>query len=181
LPTSSAAADGFAEMCKRAGMGHDQTQDAFRVAGDQIQKGLAAYESQIERMMLPWLVYRYYGDQSSYPARVHIPKTDTEVPKTATIIVPQFAIAKYRLDFALIGRFEGHMKIIAVECDGAEFHDVRDDRQRDAYLASLGIETVRVRGKEINAHNVAVAFEAAQKLAEWRFILNTAINGGSPK
>jgi hypothetical protein len=163
-----AAADGFAEGCARIGMNADQIDNAHKMAAAQIEKGLPQCESQIERMMLPWLIYRDYKDLSSYPAFVHLPKEELTFPGTATVIVPQFAIAKYRLDFAIIGRCRGHTKIIAIECDGVAYHDVRKDRIRDKYLADLGIETLRAQGKVINSHGVSIAHEAAQKMAEWR-------------
>jgi hypothetical protein len=166
-----AAADGFYAAGERDGRSYDQVQKAAEAAEKNIGKGLPLCESQIERMMLPWLVYLDYKDGVTYPAHVHIPSKETVLPWPGIVIVPQFAIAKYRLDFAVICRHKGSTRIVAVECDGAKFHDVTKDRIRDNYLASWNIPTFRSRGSDINKGPQWAAGMVALALSEWRATL----------
>ena len=53
---------------------------------------------------------------------------------------PQLPVAGFFLDFAILPNK------IAIECDGAEFHDIKKDRERDAKLIALGWRIVRIPG-----------------------------------
>lgn len=55
---------------------------------------------------------------------------------------PQFPVGKFMVDFA------DPMKKIAIECDGAEFHDPDKDARRDVELLSAGWKTFRIQGRE---------------------------------
>jgi very-short-patch-repair endonuclease len=165
---TSAAADGFADGCQRVGLSPEAIERAFETAQAEIEKGFSLCESQIERMMLPWLVFQDYRDDSSYPARVHIVKAEKLMPNTGVVIVPQFAFAKYRADFGVVCRHKGSTKVVIVECDGVDFHDVAKDRERDAYFASWGFETIRVQGKEVNSGPGWASDRVAWILSRWR-------------
>lgn len=133
-------------------------------------------ESPIERALAPWLVMEDYGPLfASAMATVHIPKVEAIRCRGDITIVPQYAILKYRLDFAVIGRVGLHDYVVGVECDGDEFHSnvlrQEGDLARDGYLLSWGIPVVRATGKEIYTRGalvVARVSEALEKLVHER-------------
>ncbi len=55
---------------------------------------------------------------------------------------PQFPIGKYFADFA------NPIKKIAVECDGAAFHILENDRNRDAFMIDRGWTVYRISGAD---------------------------------
>jgi len=55
---------------------------------------------------------------------------------------PQFPVGKYFVDFAIV-----HKKI-AIECDGADYHDAEKDAVRDEELRKIGWAVVRVPGRD---------------------------------
>jgi very-short-patch-repair endonuclease len=130
-------------------------------------KALAAFrygckvcESPIERTILAALITAPWRGFGSLPPKVHLAREEPGLPQGDIIIVPQLAFVKYRFDFGIIAEIGGRREIIAVECDGAAFHnDKIKDGNRDKYLETWGIPTHRLSGTEI--HNdpfMAVAF-----------------------
>lgn len=73
------------------------------------------------------------------------------VPDMPVAIIPQFVFMRYRFDFAVTIKAKHTARIIAVECDGAEFHDPGKDRIRDTNLWRLGILTRRFTGSRIHS------------------------------
>lgn len=70
-----------------------------------------------------------------------------------TLIIPQFKIHEFRVDFALFNRAEPSVKI-AIECDGHQFHErtkeqAQRDKSRDRTLQTLGFKVLRFTGSEI--------------------------------
>ncbi|MHA6684475.1 endonuclease domain-containing protein [Mesorhizobium sp. A556] len=70
-----------------------------------------------------------------------------------TLIIPQFKVKEYRLDFALFNRAEPSVKI-AIECDGHNFHErtkeqAQRDKSRDRALQTAGYKVLRFTGSEI--------------------------------
>lgn len=61
--------------------------------------------------------------------------------------VPQFWIGKYRIDLAF------PKELIAIECDGKEWHSTEEqkarDQEKDNYLKEMGWQVVRITGSEI--------------------------------
>lgn len=55
---------------------------------------------------------------------------------------PQFPVGKYFVDFAIV-----HKKI-AIECDGAAYHNAEKDALRDADLRGMGWLVVRIPGRD---------------------------------
>lgn len=107
-------------------------------------------ESPIEKRLLPWLVFEDYGDEvTTIPAIVHSPKNEASMPPGDVVIVPQFGFAKVRMDFAVVVRVKGVVRIVCVECDGRDTHVEDYDTARDEYLAAWGIPTVRATGTQI--------------------------------
>lgn len=87
-------------------------------------------------------------------------------------IVPQFQLARYRYDFAIMGK--GKTPVVLVECDGAEFHStpaqLANDLAKDSMAVSHGTRVIRVTGKEIyhNPHSWAAFIMGECRLEERR-------------
>lgn len=80
-----------------------------------------------------------------------------------TLIIPQFRVREYRVDFALFNRAEPSVKI-AVECDGHKFHEktkeqAQRDKARDRSLQTAGFKVLRFTGSEIYRRPVDCARE----------------------
>lgn len=110
-------------------------------------------ESPIERDMLAALMAGNWSFCESPFVPVHSLR-DKEAPikDAPVVLIPQFAFGRFRLDFAILCRGEGKKpRILAVECDGKEFHDPEADRLRDRQLEAFGIDVFRATGKSIHA------------------------------
>jgi very-short-patch-repair endonuclease len=126
-------------------------------------------ESPIEKAMCGPLVFADYRGFLDYPAAVHAPKDEKSLPAAEIVIIPQFAFVKYRLDFAVLGRYRAEVKIVGFECDGAAFHtNDGSDVVRDRYFASFGIEIVRATGSQIASNPILQARRVAHILSTWR-------------
>lgn len=82
------------------------------------------------------------------------------------LICPQFRVADYRIDFALV--IEGGRRL-AIECDGIEWHDRTSqqfmaERQRQRDLLIQGWPMMRFTGAEIMRDPDSCASEIAQYL-----------------
>lgn len=163
-----------AEQMERRALIHGMSEVMAKRAVDRGFAMVAAAEgwceTPIEKRLLPWLVFADYGDEFlSVPAGVHSPRHQDEMPGDDILIIPQFAFAKYRMDFAIMTRHGDQTRFVCVECDGDGFHAVAYDSRRDAYLRGFGIPTVRMSGKEIAAHPggaVARVVEAVRSVVE---------------
>ena len=113
-------------------------------------KGAPLCESPIERSVLGALIVAPWIGFMSIPAKVHDAKKDTVKPPGDVVIVPQMAFIRYRFDFGLVLEIRNHFQFVAVECDGEDFHqDFAPDALRDNFLLSWGIQTFRLKGKDI--------------------------------
>lgn len=140
---------------------------AFRQAEEAIHKGFSLCHSSIEQRLLPYLVFADYGPYLDSPGRVHDTKNDRLLPGWAVFIAPQFYFVRYRIDLAVVGRVEGQTKIVAVECDGKNYHAADADRVRDEYLKDYGIKTVRVSGGDVFRDPQAAATKVSELFQEW--------------
>lgn len=166
----------LAPDCKRY-MEHQQYHDraieeGIHKAHKEFGAGLKFCESPIEAVILAGLVFSYYGPKLRIPARVCVPKYLP--PDCGVVVFPQFQIANFRLDFLVAGRLRnGRRRWINVECDGHDYHeDVSkrkwdDDRIRDAFMKTMGVQVFRFSGSEIWANPSGCAQEVASTLAEW--------------
>ncbi len=78
-------------------------------------------------------------------------KADQENP---FIIQPQRKVGPYRVDIAIRVFENGRTMLLAVECDGHDFHhatkqQVERDKKRDRFLSSKGYKVLRFSGSEI--------------------------------
>lgn len=129
-------------------------------------------ESPIEQMMLAAMSYMVIDGAECFPPAIHDVMSGEPWPNCPVVIVPQFVIARFRLDFLVTVDMPSSRYSFAVECDGAEHHDDPSDRmrdsERDAYLRCLGIKTVRRSGKWIYKHQWRIADEIEAIIQEKR-------------
>ncbi len=122
-------------------------------------------ESPIEQMMLAAMAFMVVDGADCFPPAIHDVMSGEDWPVCPVVIVPQFTIARYRLDFLVAVETRGNPYFIAVECDGAKHHTNVADRERnmarDKYLRGLNIKTYRVPGGWIYKQNWKVADEIA--------------------
>lgn len=144
---------------------------------EQIRRGMAGIdlarmrcESPIEEAMLPSLVFQDYGPR--FEPYAVISQEPREHLTAVVQIVPQFELPGARFDFMLIALrkhedgFVGR-KMVALECDGKDFHYAPKDAVRDRAYAGAGIVTVRASGSEIHRNPRAVAERVARHFIEW--------------
>jgi very-short-patch-repair endonuclease len=127
---------------------------SLEAAHTRLMATLNLCESPIEKMALAALSFTVIPDTQCFPPAIHDVMSGEDWPNSPFVIVPQFNIARYRLDFLIsIEDMNGNKTLIDLECDGAEFHNGQDARVRDAartaYLERLGIRTLRISGKQI--------------------------------
>lgn len=112
-------------------------------------------ESPIERIMLAALSMTVIdGRSSGILPSIHDVSSGEPWPDSLVVIVPQFVIAKYRLDFLIcVNGQRLNRALIAIECDGKDYHSSREQIERDAererYLVNFGIATLRYGGSDI--------------------------------
>ena len=146
------AADQLERRAASMGMSPQMVERCVRRGFQMVSVAEEWCESPIEKRLLPWLVFADFGDRFlSIPAGVHSPKHQNMMPDDDVLIIPQFAFARYRMDFAILTRIGGKTRIVCVECDGDGYHIEGQDGQRDEYLRAYGIPTIRMTGKEITA------------------------------
>lgn len=121
-------------------------------------------ESPIEEMMLAALALMVVPDTGCFPPAVHDVNSGEPWPIKPVVIVPQFVIARYRLDFMVSITMPGISPVrLAVECDGRKYHTERRnvfaDQARDKYLSAFGIATLRYTGQRIFRHGHLLAQE----------------------
>lgn len=120
---------------------------------------LAKCESPIERLIVPPLVFQPYGSNGPW-----VPACEAGTkPRFAPVCIDaQVPMGGSRFDFLMLVEIGSEDLMIAVECDGAEFHDKERDYYRDRNWKLSGIHTVRLSGSDIN-HNPRMA---ASRVAE---------------
>lgn len=129
-------------------------------------------ESPIEQMALAAMAFMVIEGVECFPPAIHDVMGGEEWPNSPVVIVPQFVIARYRLDFLVtVDTAEGRY-LFAVECDGAAYHngpkERRRDFSRDSYLRCLGIKTLRMTGSWMFKNQWKVADEIAAIIREKR-------------
>lgn len=92
----------------------------------------------------------------------------SDIRGSAIPFYPQIPVAGYFLDFAC------PMKKMAIECDGAEFHDADKDAARDEELGRLGWTVFRLKGHECKRlidepwlREPDLDLDYQEKLGEW--------------
>jgi very-short-patch-repair endonuclease len=129
-------------------------------------------ESPIEAMFGAWVVL--FGSDGYNDVRFHFGPESRFDPEWGTNFVPQVDIAKYRADFLFKVCLKGSFRMLAVECDGHDYHErtaaqAERDRSRDRRLLMNGVHVLRFTGREI-VRDVAACVDdlsmALSRLAE---------------
>ena len=127
-------------------------------------------DSPIEAQLLVAVAiyYRLWGEPLTILAKgSKVPADFYDGPKSHTILlIPQFQVSSYRVDFALFCQSERAVKVI-VECDGHALHErtkeqAQKDKSRDRDLQSLGYKVIRFTGSEIYRDPFAAASEVLE-------------------
>lgn len=164
--------EGWQKICRRLislGVSEDQAKKHREALWGDVVDNLKRCDSPIERVMMAALMVSDYPGAHVIPMVVHNPKIEAIFPDCECVLVPQFAFAKYRMDFGLVVRRDGRQLIIDIECDGADYHkDKINDRARDDYLRSWGIPIFRFKGSEIYQYPFACADMVVSHIIEWR-------------
>lgn len=91
-------------------------------------------------------------------------------PDFGTYFRCQQRFRDYRLDFLFKLCLQGDYRLLAVECDGHNFHErtkeqAARDRSRDRVLVEAGVPVIRFTGSEIYGHPQHCADEVVNHLA----------------
>lgn len=91
-------------------------------------------------------------------------------PEWAAYFRCQQVLYDYRVDFCFKTVLRGDYRILALECDGHDFHErskaqAARDRKRDRTPVKAGIKVIRFTGSEIYNRPAACAEEAESQLA----------------
>jgi very-short-patch-repair endonuclease len=118
-------------------------------------------ESPIERILAAAFEY-YFAIDPCWPGNVWSLRGTTlewcrepipiDIPRVS--IYSQVPAGSYWIDFVVRYQSNGTVFVIAVECDGHEFHErtkeqAEHDKRRDRYLQSLGLTVLHFTGSEI--------------------------------
>ena len=172
IKRDNALREAFQANASALGLSPIMAEQAFGRGVAGVERLWNVSESPIETALAPWLVFQHYGAWSmTIPAGVFL-KGDAHLPNSEVVVIPQFEMLGSRFDFAVM--LSGRQSLVAVECDGAEFHNSAADELRDARFRMFGIPTVRATGAEIYADPGGVARRIAAALE----ILRT--QGGRP-
>ncbi|MGA0595632.1 hypothetical protein [Enterovirga sp. CN4-39] len=162
------AVNRFRDRCAAFGVSSQMAEKAIERARADWARAYEVLESPIERRLLAWLMFEDYTSElfAGAPAAVHV-EGDALLPKSSVIVSPQMKFGRFRLDFLVTARIRGSLRHVAVECDGAEYHDAAKDAERDAYFLSWGIPTVRAGGQELYRAPQAVSAKVADIIIAW--------------
>lgn len=108
-----------------------------------------ACESSLEQITGTELLRYDYGSRANgIPRILRSAKFDDEFDNGVTIC-PQMAFPHVRVDFGIVVKAGDAKKIIAIECDGEEYHkDKARDKRRDAHVARYDVEVIRISSAE---------------------------------
>ena len=154
------------------GLTSDRASELVALAERRLLETVHLCESPIEQMMLAAMSLMVIDGSECFPPAIHDVMSGEPWPGRLVTIVPQFVVARFRLDFLVVvacgdGRFS-----FAVECDGLKHHSNVSDRARDAerdyYLRWLGIKTIRLKGDWIYKNQWRIADEIEAIIKEKR-------------
>lgn len=164
---SEIAADLMARRAESLGLSGEMVGKAILRGLRSVRDAAEFCETPIEKQILPYLIFGDYGDDVlTIPAGWHSNKVHRELGGEDVVVIPQFEFARFRMDFCLVSNVKGRRSMVCVECDGRHTHDPVSDDYRDRYLASFGIPTVRITGKDCYATPQGSAARAISALRE---------------
>lgn len=149
------------------GLPPDNIEKQIKLAEEQYHSVEGLCDSPIERAILPWLIYEQYGCGPQVARCYNWRDSIPPIHDSAVIIIPQFAILRFRVDFMIIAKLGNSQRsvMVALECDGFQYHNTPRDIQRDGHMAMMGIHTVRADGTEIRRYPSQVSARVAATLA----------------
>ncbi|PWC69130.1 hypothetical protein TSH7_01415 [Azospirillum sp. TSH7] len=131
----------------------------FAMVGDEINGLCGDWEnarilcqSQIEEILLGQIIFLYDGYKPvQFDETPDLPKEREDWRTWFSIQAP---IGKFRADFLFTCIAQGHVRRLAVECDGHDFHErtkqqAQRDRARDRFMVAEGITVIRFTGSEL--------------------------------
>lgn len=127
-------------------------------------------DSPIERNLLAALLTGCWAFNRSVVPLVHDDKDyNSPMPDGEVVIIPQFQLGRYRLDFAVRVVKDGGYHLICLECDGKDYHeDWERDERRDDYLRAFGVPVMRYSGSTLHQSPIATADTLIDAITEWR-------------
>lgn len=141
----------------------------YRLMKDDIARVWSLLESPIEQIAVFYLASENYGKED-WPIYAKVVRERGAVSHRhyPVQIIPQVTFGRYRVDFLIDLGSKG---LVAVECDGAEFHqDAAKDRRRDEEISrEHGVTVFRLSGKQLWRDNECVKWvsEMVRFYLEW--------------
>jgi len=141
-------------LCQRARQARDELIERdkadFLAIDDQVASVIDLLESPIEQVAAYHLLGRNYApfttDRTIF-AQLYDCLPEIWPEGVVIAIVPQVEVGRYRVDFMVNLR---NGRKFAIECDGADYHDINVDAYRDASLdRNFDLLVVRVKGSDI--------------------------------
>lgn len=111
----------------------DALRHNYRLYGDAVERGIVTWEPPAD----PYMIADWAMLFTPIEAAIW-----SDIRAYGLPFWPQFPVGKYIVDFA------DPVRKIALECDGAAYHDAEKDRKRDEALAKMGWVTYRIPGRE---------------------------------
>lgn len=122
-------------------------------------------ESPIEKLIVPSLVFQPYGSNGPWVPADAIREGRAYFPPVR--IEAQASIGDARFDFLMMVLLApGADIMIAVECDGRDFHSSDKDFYRDRNWNRAGIPTIRLTGSDINRAPRMAASRVAERILQ---------------
>lgn len=153
---------------------HSQTAGRCDVARAIVPNYVAmSCESPIEEIMALaiWLKALPY-EPIAYCAHVTIEEMKELKPSNLLVVCAQMHVGDYRADFGILTEADGRFEIVAVECDGHEFHEktkeqAARDKARDRFFVESGVRVMRFTGAEIWKDACGCAKQVTDHVMGW--------------
>jgi hypothetical protein len=117
----------------------DALRHNYRVYGEAVERGIVGWDDRND----PYMIADWVSLFTPIEAAIW-----SDIRAYGLPFWPQFPVGKYIVDFA------DPVRRIALECDGAAFHDAAKDRKRDDALEAMGWTTYRIPGRDCFAEEV---------------------------
>jgi very-short-patch-repair endonuclease len=119
----------------------DALRHNYRVYGEAVERGIVGWSDRYD----PYVIADWVMIFTPIEAAIW-----SDIRSYGLPFWPQFPVGRYVVDFA------DPVRKIALECDGAAYHDPVKDRARDAALEKMGWTTYRIPGRECFEEHVTI-------------------------
>lgn len=154
----------------QTGVEPEERDRRIKIGVDAVWALVAKCESPIEKLIVPSLVFQPYGSNGPWIPAQAMQQGDALFAPVG--IQAQAEAPGARFDFLMFLEVGGEALLVAVECDGKEFHSADRDFYRDRMWKGDGLHTVRLSGSDIRR----APRMAASRVAE--FVLQQMIKKG---